>query len=464
MKNIVFVLSDQQHYRTLQANGCAEADTPTLDRLAQEGVNFHQHHVVNPVCSPSRGAIWTGRFPSENGLYGNGCTLPDTERTLPMVFQEAGFATGHFGKLHLEPTLTHDVNHHSTFGFGHCEIGEGDQFLTHDDYNLWLRRKAPNEAQSFYYQMGEKGHGQAYASNLPEDLTLTHWVTQRGIDWVAEQDQDQPFFLSLGYFDPHHAWNPSEPYASRWAQRACPLPEHDPQDIQLKPDHWGQTGGPAQDPFYLSSIIRSYHAMISHIDANLARLIEALRASGRLEDTVFVFSSDHGEFLGNHGRLFKGPYLCDDLLRVPMIVWDGAGRTRTMGDVDAPTSAMDFFATLPAMAGIHATPPTTSHRFMDADLNACPDGARDHVISEWRMQPFHEGSGGNILSVRTRDERYVRYANTGDEEYYRHADDPGERRNLAGDGSTAARRAELAALLDLQGPGVGDWPVPPARW
>lgn len=147
---------------------------------------------------------------------------------------------------------------------------------------------------------------------------MNAWVTSTSIDWMREKAaSDKPFFLSMGYFDPHHAWNPCEPYASRFAYSEVSPPKYDPDDIAKKPSLW-EEWAPARDPFNISSIIRSYHAMIAHLDDCLGRLIEALDQAGQLENTVIVFTSDHGEFLGNHARLFKGPFLCDDLLRVPM--------------------------------------------------------------------------------------------------------------------------------------------------
>lgn len=446
-KNIVFFLTDQQHFRTLQANSCPEAQTPNLDRLAREGMNFQHHYVANPVCSPSRGAIWTGRLPSANGLYANGCTLPASETTLPQVLEPHGYATGHFGKLHLEPTLTHGLGH-IDFGFGTCEIGEGDQFTLHDDYNLWLRQQNPAGFQRYYYQMGLEGHQKAYTANLPEEFSHNSWVTIRSIDWMKRQAAArQPFFLSMGYFDPHHAWNPCEPYASRFAGVTCSEPKYDENDVPAKPGHY-YLNSDTRDPAYMQRISRAYHAMVAHLDDCLGRLLKALEEARILEDTIIVFSSDHGEFLGNHGMLFKGPYLCDDLLRVPLIVWDGAGRSRVSGQVETMTSALDFFATFCALAGMNDIPETHGRPFLDADLNLSPGGEREHVVSEWRAFPFGEGRTGDITSMRTRNERYVRYANTGEEEYYRHDEDPYELRNLAADPGTAKRRSELAAELE----------------
>jgi len=461
-KNIVLFLTDQQHFRTIQANGCPEAMTPTMDRLAREGLNFQNHYVAHPVCSPSRGAIWTGRYPSENGLYGNGCTLPAGEKTVPMALSEQGYATGHFGKLHLEPTMTHGLTH-ETFGFETCKIAEGDQYLTHDDYNLWLREKDPKAFQDYYQQMGEEGHAKAYVANIPEELSLNAWVTNESIAWMqAQQDSEKPFFLSMGYFDPHHAWNPCEPYASRFAFREVSAPQYHPDDIAQKPSLW-EEWPESRDPFFISNIIRSYHAMIAHLDACLDRLIQALAAAGQLEDTVIVMSSDHGEFLGNHGRLFKGPYLCDDILKVPLIIWDGGQGNQIKGNLPYLTSSIDFYPTFLALAGIPLGQ-DTQRPIVDAELNPVPCGERPYAISEWRMHPNREQTSDDILSVRTRDQRYVWYAHSREEEYYEHASDPFELHNRAAEAETQHAREHLASVLQDEGSQRGAWPAPAAPW
>jgi len=464
MKNIIFFLTDQQHFRTLNENGCQEAVTPNMDKLAREGLNFQKHFVANPVCSPSRGAIWSGRMPSMNGLYANGCSLSEEVPTLIDLFNDNGYATGHFGKLHLEPTMTEGVNP-NPFGFQTFKLGEGDQWLTHDHYNLWLREQDPDAFFHHYQQMANEGHMKAYADNLPEELSHNAWVTQESIDWMKQQaGGDKPFFLSMGYFDPHHAWNSFEPYATDWAYRAVSPPKYDPKDNASKPEHWGEMDDCVKDPFWMTSIIRSYHAMISHLDDCLGRLLTALEASGELENTVVIFSSDHGEFMGNHGRIFKGPYLCDDILQAPLIVWDGAQRNQIRGSVSGLTSALDFYPTFATLAGISSIPETDGQAFLDHELTLFPQGERDFVLSEWRQHPPEEGLTGDILSVRMPTERYVRYANTGEEEYYRHEEDPYELRNLADDPSTSERRAELAALLDREAPPPGDHPDPVCLW
>lgn len=461
MKNVILILTDQQRWDTIGANGGPRPGTPNIDRLAAEGLNFTNHFVTSTVCSPSRGSIWTGMYPSENGLYANGCSLPHGTRTIPAVLRDKGFTTAHIGKLHLEAAMSRGLAPHA-YGFETLRLAEGDQWLTHDDYNLWLRNNHPHAFFEFHHQMALEGHSTAYVSNLPEELTMSRWVASEATTWLEHQaPRDQPFFLSLGFFDPHHAWNPSEPYASRWAAREVSLPETDPHELETKPPPWHESH--KLDAFALSSIIRAYHAMIEHVDDCIGSVLSALERTGRARDTVVIFTSDHGEFLGRHGKLFKGPLLCDDLLRVPLVIWDGAARAGGRR-LSAPTSSLDLFSTVLSLAGLQEIPVSRGRPLLDHDFAPHPKGERDHVISEWRSHPTDSGWLGDVLSVRTSRERYVRYANTGGEEYYDHATDPAEACNLADRPETAARRETLAQILATEAPSPGSWPPPSAPW
>lgn len=467
-KNIVFFLTDQQHFRTLQANGCPEAKTPNMDRLAREGRNFTRHFVANPVCGPSRGAIWTGQLPSRNGLYANGCRLREEAKTLPKVLNQAGWQTAHFGKMHLVPCLNR-VDRHPNYGFTDFLCSEGDQFCLNCDYTNWLREVNPNAFQAYYYQMGIEGHMKAYTANLPEEYSHNSWVTRCGMDWLKEKrTDDAPFFLSLGYFDPHHAWNPCEPYASAFADAEVTPPRFEEGAIEKKPEHWQKNyqgmKGLTRDKDQITAIIRAYHAMCMHLDDCLGRLMTCLEEQGILNDTLIVFSSDHGEFLGNQGLLFKGPYLNDDILQVPMMVWDPSGQMEG-GTDDSLTSALDFYATFAGMAGVSLSelPQQDGQRLWDENLNFHPDGQRDFVLSEWRNQP--EGPMSDIVSVRTKTHRYTRYANQDAEEFYCYADDPGEMWNRANEPERDPEvKAELAALVEKQAPPIGNWPPPECWW
>ncbi|MEX0653433.1 MAG: sulfatase-like hydrolase/transferase [Phycisphaeraceae bacterium] len=444
-KNVIFVMTDQQHYRTLGCNGTTEAHTPNIDRLAARGVRFDNHFVTNPVCSPSRGSIITGRYPSESGLWCNGCSLPEPSPTIPKAMSEAGFQTAHFGKLHLVPIIKR-VGAHPSYGFDVCEVAEGDQQLTHDSYFSWLRQTAPNQFVSYLQEMYAGGHANAYTSKLPEELHMTSWVTDRATDWLANRrDPNHPFYLSVGYFDPHHAWNPVEPYASQFAHADVPDPVYREGEHEKRPESYRNffkgCSTITRDEERMRAIIRANHAMCAHIDACIGKLVASLEELGLSDDTVVIFTSDHGELLGNHGLLWKGPYMLDDLLRVPLVVAVPGASASQGRSTDALTSSVDLFATIQALAGVDSPVASRGQPFLDADLNLFPEGERDYVLAEWEHPSMP--TAASLRCIRTRDAKYVHYAGRDEGEYYDLQSDPLEFDNLFDDPTTSGGRTQL---------------------
>lgn len=453
-KNILFVLTDQQRFDTLGVNGCRIARTPHLDALAGRGVNFVNHCVTNPVCSPSRASIMTGQMPGECGLWGNGCSLPGTVRTLPQAFVEAGFQTAHVGKLHLVPIINRTAPHPS-YGFQHCEVGEGDQQLTHDDYFLDLRRKAPDAFLDYLQELYREGQSDGYASKLPEPLHHSRWVTDRAADWLrTRRDPARPFFLNVGYFDPHHAFNPCEPYASRFAAAPIEEPFFDESEFDSKPrqylERYKSVRAVTRDAARRDRMLRAYHAMVAHVDACIGDLLDALDSLGLAENTAIVFSSDHGEFAARHGLLWKGPMLLDDLLRVPLIAAPAARGACIPGGpatVVAPTSAVDLMDTLLTLAGAEVPGSPGGRPLLDAAWRTLPQGARDAIFSEW--DDDGRGLTRSLRCIRTATHKLVRYASDPHTvgELYDLVADPHEACNRFADPAYADVRTDLEARL-----------------
>ncbi len=453
-QNIILITTDQQRFDTLGANGCLVAHTPNLDALAARGVNFRNHCVTNPVCSPSRASIMTGLMPNACGLWGNGCSLPGAVRTLPQAFVEADFQTAHVGKLHLVPIINRTAPH-PTYGFESCEIGEGDQQLTHDDYFCDLRRKAPEVFLEYVQELYREGQSDGYASKLPEPLHHSRWVTNRACDWLRfRRDPARPFFLNVGYFDPHHAFNPCEPYASMFAQTAMAEPFFDESEFETKPPQYQgrykAVQGTTRDANRRDRMLRAYHAMIAHLDACIGNLLETLEGLGLAGNTTIVFSSDHGEFAGEHGLLWKGPMLLDDLLRVPLMIAPAALNAmipKGARSVETPTSSVDLMNTLLALAGADAPVSPGGKALLDASGHLFPQGARDAVFVEWDENG--NGLTRSLRCVRTATHKLVRYASAPETtgELYDLVSDPHEARNRFADPSYAAVRDALLQRL-----------------
>ncbi len=442
--NIVLITSDQQLYRSLGVTGSAVAKTPNLDRLASQGLLFRKHFVTNPVCSPSRGSFMTGLYPCESGLWDNGCALPQDRPTLASALG-AGYQTAHVGKLHLVPILPR-VGPHPAYGFDHIEVGEGDQMYPCDDHMNYVRQADPIGYVEIMTEAYEQGHGKAFTSKVPEAFHHSTWTTDRAIDWLDNsRTSDKPFFLNVGYFDPHHAFNPIEPWASMFDDAELELPEHDPAAIDKRPRHYRGPYEGAQKNFRtpgrLEGITKAFHAMMAHLDHCLGRLLATL---DDIENTVVVFSSDHGEFLGNHGMLHKGPYMLDSLMHVPAIVRTPSGRT---GTVDGLTSMIDLMRTFTHLAAVE-NPSPHGLPMVDRDGTPTPEGTHEAVFAQWERGDNVPESSQRM--IRTEHHKLIKYADENIGEFYDYEDDPTEQANLYYDPTHAELRAELTERLAPQ--------------
>ncbi len=457
-KNIIVIMTDQQRFDSLGCTGSPIAETPHLDALARQGVLFRNHFVTNPVCSPSRASLMTGKHIHEHGLWGNGCSLPRQHATIPDAVRSAGYQSAHFGKLHLVPIISR-TEPHPDYGFDTCEVSEGDQQLIDDAHFRWLRKNHPEEFLAYFNEMWRMGHAQGFASCIPEELHVTSWTAGRAINWLeSRRDPDRPFFLQVSWFDPHHAFNPCEPYATRFLSRTdAPQPFFDPESAATRPPHYlgriegnattaGQANaGITRNPAVMDRITLAYHAMISHIDRNVGRVVDAVRRLGLEKDTVILFTSDHGEFLGAHGMLYKGPFMLDDLLHVPMIaaIPDGETRARSCEEL---TSGVDVLATVQAISGRAGSVAGSGRAIVDSELRACPEGSHEHVLAEWEEpDPSHPLSG--LRCIRTREWKLVAYRNPEMGELYDLVSDPHETRNHYNDPACASIQTEMFRRL-----------------
>lgn len=450
--NILLITTDQQHWRSLGCTGCGEARTPHLDALRRQGILYRNHCVANQVCMPSRASLFTGLPINRHGVWANGCRLSRSIPTIPDLLGAAGWQTAHVGKLHLEPIMNR-IGRSESYGFQHAEVAEGDQQLTHDAdaHFAWMRTHRPDLFLMVINEMYQNGHDCGYRSKLPAEAHLNSFIADRAIAWLdGKRQAGKPFFLNLGFFDPHHAFNPSEPYWSRFAEVEVEEPHFREGAVERRPAHYGKwfdgRRKVTRDAERIRGIRRAFHAMMAHVDDSVGRVLAHLGKLGLERDTVVVFTSDHGEMLGNHGFLHKGPWFFDDLLRVPLIVArpDGVERNQTC---ETPTSGCDLFATLACIAGV-AAPDQGTLPFADRELKPCPRGGREFTLTEWE----DDGQVGQGRCVRTAGAKLVRFA-SGEGEFYDLARDPLEFENRFGDPAVAAEQRRLEAMLASCYPG-----------
>lgn len=354
--NIILVCSDQHRASSIGAYGNPVCRTPSLDRLAGQGVLLERCFAQNPVCSPSRASIMTGTFNRRNGVVRNGIPLRRDLPTIADLLGARGYSTAAVGKMHLTP---HGEGPHEApyYGFDHLEqvednkvgryldwalkefpeyegyiIGTCFNLPTAEDY--WrgkrdLRKEYLRLRQEHViaHEIGPRANwGFGHWSPLPEEAHHTRWITDRAISIVDEHDAHQPLLLWVGYVDPHNPFDPPGRFRDMYS------PD------QVDPRHWREgerEGWPphTRNVFEYSkdwtegdfrTLRALYYGSVSFVDEQIGRLVSTLERKLDMANTIVVYTADHGELLGDHGLHGKQAYHYDGCIRVPMICrWDG---------------------------------------------------------------------------------------------------------------------------------------------
>lgn len=360
--NILLITTDQQHWNTIQALGNNAIKTPNLDRLTREGVSFDRAYVTSPVCSPSRSSIVTGEYPSRHGCWNIGVELDENRTTFGQLLQESGYSTGLFGKAHFKPVLKegsfeapphiHDREFWKNWngpysGFEEVAMlhGHADEDSSHGmHYGAWLTEQGINPKKYF----GPGGGYREGSWDLPEEYHYTRWTADKTIEFLDKQDNSKPFMAWCSFQDPHNSFLCPEPWNSMYDPEQLPpfiekvgemadkptihqsiLEDRmNELDIEVTVDPGHDTGGLQCLGHTNKKIgyerarkwLASYYGMISLIDYHIGRVLDKIDDLGAAENTMVVFTSDHGDYAGNHGLWLKGPIHYDDILRVPFLV------------------------------------------------------------------------------------------------------------------------------------------------
>lgn len=324
--NILLILTDQQRWDSLGCYGADWVETPNLDRLGSEGVIFDNCYVNNPVCTPSRASIWTGKELPGHGVYKLFDSLPHEEVHFPERLRQAGYRTALFGKLHTSGRLFEAYHRHPNDGFDEYEWGlEASIHLDSpfNGYSRWLQDNHPE----FYKELSEKGRA---LRHHPQEVHFTHWAAERSIDFigrsVSTDARDAPFFCCMSVFDPH---NPYEDYPQEMLERVhkerIPPPLKDgrrerPEAIERE-RHLSYLGDfdsfSAED---LEAMRLGYFASLALIDIEVGRVLGALEEKGVGDNTLVIFASDHGDMIGDHDLVVKGAYFYDGCSKVPFLM------------------------------------------------------------------------------------------------------------------------------------------------
>lgn len=449
--NILWICTDQQRYDTISALGNPHIRTPNLDRLVAEGVTFDNCYSQSPVCTPSRACFLTGRYPRTTRCRQNGQKIPDDEILVTRMLADEGWDCGLVGKLHLSSC---DPGHHDyeqriadgyrRFWWNHHPNPDWPQ----DDYNDWLAAKGVKWGD-YYRPLPD--HFQTWPG-MPAEHHQTTWCAEKTIEFMNER-RDGPWLMSVNPFDPHHAFDPPAEYLERYDPDDVPAPSYRPGELDNKPtfqqvDHQGAYGGNGITPTKLTEreqreIVAAYYAMIELIDDQVGRILDALEKSGQRENTIVLFHSDHGEMLGDHGILLKGPHFYDCAVKVPLIVsWPGHFEAGLRSDAlveltDLPPVLMEAcgFEVPRRMQGRSFLPILTG----EAD----PARFRDYVYSEYyNAMTGHDRAAHGTMYYDGRHKICV-YHGRGEGELYDLQEDPQEFDNLWDDPGRADLKADL---------------------
>jgi len=448
--NILLLFTDQQRHDTLHAGGNPIIKTPALDRLCREGTRFSSAYTPSPVCISARCALIHGLYAHQTGCARNSDPMPEDKPTMMQALTEGGYRTHGIGKMHFTPDT------YALRGFQSRERQVGiPRAEPDDDYMLYL---ADQGFDHVYDPGGVRGdvYYIPQTSQLPARLHPTQWVGDRAISFIEEADGAQPFFLFASFIHPHPPFSPPTPWNKlyRAANMLNPKQAHRMEELctfsnRQQNRRKGRDDGIDHNLF---RVMRAYYyACISFIDYQVARIVQALEASGRLDDTLILFTSDHGEFLGDYDCVGKRSML-DPAARVPMIA-----RYPTCfapGSVcNTPVSLVDVMPTCLTAAG-------EGVRAVDlpgADLgeiaaqerrNGEPDGART-IYSQFA----HADEG--LYMALNQNWKYYYSAADRREVLLDRLRDPQETRNCAGNwycqDTLESMRADLMNTLQSEG-------------
>jgi len=324
--NILVIHVDQHRMDCIGAYGNRDVKTPHIDSLATEGVMYKNSFCAYPVCTPSRYSLLSGLYVNEHRGWSNQSTLSPEIATFPRILRSAGYRTKAVGKMHFLPTYL-DV------GFDEMELSEQNgPGRWDDDYHRYLMRNGVvdrNDMEDQLVREYRKNSPQEYwdtcgalVSNLPEKHHSTTWVADRALETIEKWDGKQPGLLMVGFIKPHHPFDPPSPWHEMY----------EPDELTVM-DGWtdecfehdlafsrGYFPNDELTEGKLRRVMAYYYATISQIDHHVGRMVRLLKAKGLYDNTLVVYTADHGDFMGFHHMLLKGNYMYDPLVKVPLII------------------------------------------------------------------------------------------------------------------------------------------------
>lgn len=427
--NILFLFSDQHRYDALSCNGAQICRTPAMDSIAESGMRFTHAFTPTALCSPARAALLTGLFPHNNGQLanmGNFNGVFDKQMLdatgYPELLSGAGYSVNYVGKWHLPKQ-------------GDADFWHVDQWFSEEKYAaekqaLGLDTNRAKEVQRLEWGRRAPFCGRA---KLPAEHMQEAWCADKTIELLQNHaGGEEPFMIFTSFFGPHFPYAVPEPYdtmvdpnqVERWINFDEAF-ENKPTIQQREMLRWNSSHLTWPD---WQRVIAHYWGYCTYIDEQIGRVLSKLEALGLAENTIIIYSADHGDMVGSHRLFNKGMYMYDETYRIPLLVrWPGV--TQDGSECNEFVSLIDLMPTMLEAAGAHI-PPGLDGRSLRPLLNG-------EEAVQWPDDIFAEFHGyeSTLFSqrmVRTNSWKYI-YNPGAEDELYDVASDPGELRNLADD-------------------------------
>jgi arylsulfatase A-like enzyme len=488
--NFLLFITDQHRADFLGCYGHPVLRTPHIDSIAARGTAFDRFYVNSPVCQPNRASLMTGRMPSVHDVRSNGICLSMEAVTFVDLLTDAGYRTALIGKSHLQnftphgpiikrppprdgfhepaPVLRQALRNHLDgpeyeqetpqywtkpgahvhtpfYGFQHVTLVRAHGDDPGGDYDRWLEARDP-KAKNLLGPKNALPHDyicpQAYRTAIPAELYATSFLGERACAYLDDADPDAPFFLMVSFPDPHHPFNPP---GNDWTPP--PLIRNiwsDREAGNANLTGMGTIGVSAREAQEARALTAG---MIACIDDAIGQVLAALSKSGRADDTVVIFTSDHGDHLGDHRLMLKGAEQYQSIVRVPFI-WADPEAKKQPGRTDALGSTMDIGATVLERAKVEQ-----ASGMQAKSLLPVFDGkaTRDSVFIQYDHQASNSGTNvpARVHSLIDGRYRISVFHGTGWGELYDLENDPGEFDNLWDNPAHAKTRAAMTEQLLL---------------
>jgi len=432
--NILFIMTDQQRNDTIHALGNHSIRTPVLDSLVEQGTTFTNCYTPAPVCVAARSATITGTPPHLNGCTANNAS-PFHLQSIMQVLCEQGYQTHGVGKMHFTPDAT------ASWGFEGRDVSEEGALTGEgwDDFHNYLAENGcghvlePQGIRSEMYYIPQP-------SQLPPEHHHTTWVADRSINFLNQRERDKPFFLWTSFIKPHPPFESPVPW-NKLYRAADMMPPFRPEGFESLLTFWNhfQNRYKYRDHGYDKLLLRTmkamYYACISFIDCNVGRILEAL--GDDIRNTLILYTSDHGEMLGDYGSFGKRTML-NPSVQVPMLLrWDAVLPDSQI--VDTPVSLLDIFPTFAAAAGRDDLRPSNE----GTDLRQVVTGESDR---EYVFAQYSERESG-LYMIASAHMKYIYSAADQREWLFDLQKDPEETKNWAGNPRYANQLATMRQRL-----------------